>query len=215
MKPVIEAFIFDLDGVLTDTAEYHFLAWKRMADEEGLPFSRRDNEQLRGVSRRASLELILKGRSLPEERMQELMERKNGYYRAYIETVSAEDLLPGATRLLEALQNKGVKLALASASKNAPKVVENLGIAPYFAVIAHGGSVQKTKPAPDLFLYTAEKLQVEPGRCVVVEDAEAGVAAAQAAGMVTIGIGPHERVGAADYVYPDVASLKLEDISSL
>jgi beta-phosphoglucomutase len=208
----LEAFIFDLDGVITDTAEYHYLAWKRLADEENIPFSREENEKLRGVSRRASLELILKNRRLSEEKIQEMMDRKNGYYRTYLENISAKDLLPGALSLLRKLQSSQIRLALASASKNARQVVERLGIAPYFEVIADGNSVKKTKPAPDLFLYTAEKLELPPEACLVVEDAEAGIAAARAAGMTTIGIGPAERVGSADYVYPSVAEVRLEEI---
>ncbi len=211
-KKKIEAFIFDLDGVLTDTAEYHYLAWKRLADEEGLPFSRKDNEQLRGVSRRASLDLILKGRNVSEKKIQEMMDRKNGYYRSYLETVSEKDLLSGAVELLDRLKKKGIRLALASASKNAPTVIDKLGIVGYFEVIADGNSVEKTKPAPDLFLYAAEQLNLEPQVCLVIEDAEAGIAAAQAAGMHTIGIGPVERVGAADFVYPSVAEIKVEEI---
>lgn len=209
----IKAYIFDLDGVLTDTAEYHFKAWKRMADEEGIPFTREDNERLRGVSRRASLELILKGRELPEDKMQELMDRKNSYYRESIKSISEKDLLPGALPLLRELRAKQFRLALASASKNAPQVVEGLGIASCFDVIADGSSVEKTKPAPDLFLYTAKELNVAPEFCIVIEDAEAGIEAAQAAGMATIGIGPPERVGAADYIYPSVACINLKDIT--
>ncbi len=208
----VRAFIFDLDGVLTDTAEYHYRAWKRLATEEGLDFSRQENEKLRGVSRRASLELVLKGRKLPEAEMQELMDRKNGYYREMIRAVSKKDLLPGASLLLLALKSRQIKLALASASKNAPRVVEQLGIGDYFDVIAHGGSVEKTKPAPDLFLYTASELKVSPRLCLVVEDAGAGIAAAQAAGMVTVGIGPPGRVGAADFVYDSVADIELDKI---
>ncbi len=209
---MIKAFIFDLDGVLTDTAEYHYLAWKRLADEEKLPFSRKDNEKLRGVSRRASLDLILQDRELPEDKIREMLDRKNGYYKAYIENISEDNLLPGAIDLLNELQKMGFRLALASASKNAPRVVDLLGIGDYFAVIADGSSVEKTKPAPDLFLYAAERLGVPPDRCLVVEDAEAGVAAAQAAGMATIGIGPSERVGAADYTYPSVDAIRLEEV---
>ncbi len=208
----IKAFIFDLDGVLTDTAEYHYLAWKRLADEENIPFTRRENEKLRGVSRRASLKIILKGRRIPEEKMQEYMDRKNSYYRAYLDSITAGDLLPGALPLLRKLQSKHFRLALASASKNAPMVIERLGIASYFEVIADGGSVKNTKPAPDIFLYTAKMLGLPPEVCLVIEDAEAGIAAARAAGMATIGIGPSERVGAADYIYPSVASINLEDL---
>ncbi len=209
---IIEVFIFDLDGVLTDTAEYHYRAWKRLAAEEGLSFTREDNEHLRGVSRRASLELILKGRSITEEKMQEFMERKNSYYGEFLKTLTEKDLLPGALSLLRELQAKKYRLALASASKNAPTVVKRLGIVSYFEVIADGNSVEKTKPAPDLFFYVAGKLGVLPEACLVVEDAEAGIAAAQAAGMATIGIGPADRVGAADYVCPSVDAIILEDI---
>lgn len=208
----LKAFIFDLDGVITDTAEYHYLAWKRLTDEENIPFSREENEKLRGVSRRASLELILKNRRLSEEKIQEMMDRKNSYYQAYLKNISAKDLLPGALLLLRKLQSKQIRLALASASKNAPQVVESLGIAPYFEVIADGNSVEKTKPAPDLFLYAAERLELPPEACLVVEDAEAGIAAARAAGMATIGIGPAERVGSADYIYSSVAEVRLEEI---
>jgi beta-phosphoglucomutase len=208
----IAAFIFDLDGVLTDTAEYHYLAWKRLTDEEKLPFSRSDNEQLRGVSRRASLELILKGHERSEAQMQLLMDRKNSYYRAYLEGISSDDLLPGALALLQKLLARQYRLALASASRNAKTVVNRLGIEPYFEVIADGNSVQKTKPAPDLFLYAARQLSLPPQACLVVEDAEAGITAAKAAGMATIGIGPPERVGAADHLYPSVAAIKLEEV---
>lgn len=211
-KEKIKAFIFDLDGVLTDTSEYHFRAWKRLADEEGISFNREDNEKLRGVSRRASLELILKDRQLPEEKMREFMDRKNSYYLAFIKSISEKDLLPGALPLLQELRSKQFRLALASASKNAPQVIEGLRIGSFFDVIADGNSVEKTKPAPDLFLFAAEKLAVTPGLCIVVEDAEAGITAARAAGMRTIGIGPEERVGEADYIYPSVAAIRLEDI---
>jgi beta-phosphoglucomutase len=208
----IEAFIFDLDGVLTDTAEYHYLAWKRLAEEENILFTREDNEKLRGVSRRASLELILKGRQVSEVKMHEYMNHKNSYYRAYLETLSDKDLIPGSLSLLRELQSKRYRLALASASKNASFVIKRLGIISFFEVIADGNSVKKTKPAPDLFLYAAEKMSLPPETCFVVEDAEAGITAAKAAGMATIGIGPPGRVGSADYIYSSVADIRLEDI---
>jgi len=208
----IRAFIFDLDGVITDTAEYHYQAWKRLADEEGLSFNRQENEKLRGISRRASLEIVLKGRSISEDRIKELMDRKNSYYLSFIAEMSEKDLLPGAVALLEDLEKKKFKLALASASKNARQVIENLRIGSLFDVIADGNSVEKTKPAPDLFLFAAERIEVAPQECVVVEDAEAGITAAKAAGMIVVGIGPAERVGRADYIYPAVAEISLEDI---
>jgi len=209
------AVIFDLDGVITDTAEYHYQAWRRMAEEEGLSFSRQDNEKLRGVSRRASLELVLKGKELPENKKLELMERKNNYYREQIKTISDKDLLPGAIDKLNQLKNADVKLALASASKNARDVIENLGIEDYFEVVADGYSVKKTKPAPDLFLFAAEKLNVPPSCCIVVEDAEAGITAAVSAGMYTVGIGPPARVGRADLVYNAVAEIEIPEILAL
>ncbi len=209
------AVIFDLDGVITDTAEYHYQAWRRMAEEEELSFSRQDNEKLRGVSRRASLELILKGKELPENKKLELMERKNNYYREQIKTISDDDILPGAVDKLNQLKNAGVKLALASASKNARDIIENLGIEDYFEVVADGYSVEKTKPAPDLFLYAAEKLNLLPSCCIVVEDAEAGITAAVSAGMYTVGIGPSARVGRADLVYNSVAEIEIPEMLAL
>jgi len=209
------AVIFDLDGVLTDTAEFHYRAWRRLADEEGLFFNRQENEQLRGVSRRASLELILKGKVVPEEKMQQLMERKNSYYREQIKKISKHDLLPGAAKLLGCLAKKEIKLALASASKNAREVLAGLGISDYFEVIADGYSVEKTKPAPDLFLYASDKLSIPPGCCIVVEDAEAGIEGARAAQMAVVGIGPAERVGRADLIYESIAAVNLREMLDL
>ncbi len=214
MGRIIKALIFDLDGVITDTAEYHYLGWKKLAEEENIPFTREDNEQLRGVSRRRSLELLLKDKisAYTEEEIQEMMDRKNNYYQEYIKTVTADDLLPGIKGILTQLRQKDYKLAIASASKNAKPVVQNLGIEEFFNTISDGYSVEKTKPAPDLFLHTARNLGVEPGDCVVIEDAESGIEAALAAGMLAIGIGPAERVGKAHYRYDTVADINLEEI---
>jgi beta-phosphoglucomutase len=209
------AVIFDLDGVLTDTAEYHYRAWRRLAEEEGLPFTREDNEKLRGVSRRASLELILKGSTRSEDEMLEMMDRKNRYYRSFIKTMDAGDLLPGVLDKLKQLHRMGVKLGLASASKNAREVVERLKIEDYFENIADGNSVEKAKPAPDLFLFAANKLNVAPQCTVVVEDAEAGIEAALAAKMAAVGIGPQGRVGKADLIYKAVSEIDISDLLSL
>ncbi len=167
----IKAFIFDLDGVLTDTAEYHYRAWKRLADEEGLPFTREDNEHLRGVSRRDSLMLILRGRVYPEEKIQEMMARKNNYYLEFIKEISPRDVLPGAKELLEELRAAGYQTALGSASKNAGEVMDRLGLRHLLDAISDGHSVEKQKPAPDLFLHAARQLGLSPEECVVVEDA--------------------------------------------
>lgn len=208
----IQGFIFDLDGVLTDTAELHYLAWKKLADEEGIPFNRQDNEALRGVSRRASLMLILGDRPYTEAQILEMMERKNQYYVELIQNMTSKDLLPGAIALLDELRQAGIKIGIGSASKNAQTVIERLGIADKVDAIADGYSVQQPKPAPDLFLYAAQQLGIEPTQSVVVEDAAAGIEAALAAGMWAVGLGPVERVGAAHVVLPSLAGIKWADL---
>jgi len=208
----IKGFIFDLDGVLTDTAEYHYRGWKRLADEEGLSFTREDNEHLRGVPRRESLMLILKGRVYPEERIQEMMERKNNYYLAFIKEITPQDLLPGAKELLEEIRAAGLKNALGSASKNAAEVIERLGIRDLFDAISDGFSVERQKPAPDLFLHAAAQLGLAPSECVVVEDAAAGIEAAIAGGFRSIGLGPDERVGRADIILANLAGVRLNGL---
>lgn len=209
---MIRAFIFDLDGVITDTAEYHYRGWKRLAEEEGLPFSREDNEHLRGISRRESLMLILKGRSYPEERIQEMMRRKNSYYLEFIKEISPRDLLPGAKELLEEIRAAGLKNALGSASRNAGEVLDRLGIRPLFDAISDGHSVERQKPAPDLFLHAAGQLDLSPADCVVVEDAAAGIEAAKEGGFRSIGLGPPARVGEAEAVFPSLAGIQLQDV---
>ena len=214
MSKNIEAFIFDLDGVITDTAEFHYRSWKRLADEEGIPFTREDNEQLRGVSRRKSLELMLDGRQVEEEKMQEMMERKNNYYQEFIEQITEDDLIPGFKEIVLKLKERNYKIAVASASRNAKPVIKNLGIEEVFDTISDGHSVERTKPAPDLFLHTAEVIGVKPENCIVVEDAESGVEGALAANMIAVGIGPEDRVGKAHYRYDRVQEIRLEEILS-
>ena len=208
----IKAFIFDLDGVLTDTAEYHFRGWKRLADEEGIPFTREDNEALRGIPRRDSLLKVLKGRHYPEEKIQEMMERKNNYYLEFIREISPRDLLPGARELLEEIRAAGLKSAIGSASKNAGEVLDRLGIRSLLDAVSDGYSVQRQKPTPDLFLHAAGQLGLPPAVCVVFEDAAAGVEAALAGGFHTVGIGPVERVGQAELVLPNLDGQKLAKI---
>jgi kojibiose phosphorylase len=219
----IKGVIFDLDGVLTDTAEYHYRGWQRLADEEGIPFDREANEALRGVSRRESLLRIIgdyppgsgkADRKYTEEQLQEMMDRKNRYYVDSIEEISPKDLLPGAIALLDELREAGIKIGIGSASKNAKTVIEHLGIADKIDAIADGYSVQKSKPAPDLFLYAAKQLGLEPSQCVVVEDAASGVEAALAAGMLSVGLGPRERVGAAHVVLPSLEGVSWANLQS-
>jgi beta-phosphoglucomutase len=208
----IKGFIFDLDGVLTDTAEYHYRGWKRLAEEEDLPFSREDNEHLRGIPRRESLMLILKDRKVPETKIIEMMERKNNYYLEFIREISPRDLLPGARELLEEIHAAGLKNALGSASKNATEVLDRLGIRSLFDAISDGHSVERQKPAPDLFLHAARQLGLSPQECVVIEDAAAGIEAARAGGFYSIGLGLRERVGAADASFPNLEGLRLADL---
>jgi beta-phosphoglucomutase len=209
---MIRAFLFDLDGVLTDTSEYHYLAWKRLADELGVPFGREENEALRGVSRRESLLLLLQGRPATEEQMQEWMERKNNYYVEYIAQMTPADLLPGVTDLLNDLRAAGQRIAIVSSSKNTPMVLDRLQIAGLVDVVVDGNAPARSKPAPDLFLLAAEKLEMQPEECLVIEDAAAGIDAGQAAGMRTLGIGPRERVGHADIVLQDLNGASSESI---
>lgn len=209
---MIKGFIFDLDGVLTDTAEYHYRSWKRLAGELGIPFTREDNESLRGIPRRQSLMLILRERQFPEERILEMMEAKNNYYLEFIRDITPRDLLPGARELLEEIRAAGLQSAVGSASKNAPEVLERLGITNLLDAVAHGSSVERQKPAPDLFLHAATQLDLTPAECVVVEDAAAGIEAARAGGFHSIGLGPAERVGEADLVLPSLDGVPLKHL---
>lgn len=203
----IRGVIFDLDGVLTDTSEYHYLAWKRLADEGGIPFDRQANEALRGVPRRESLIRLLNGQPATEEQMQEMMARKNRYYQEYIQGVTRNNLLPGALELLQEIKAAGCKVAIGSASKNARTVIGKLGVIAWIDTISDGYSVERHKPAPDLFLHAAAQLELEPSRCIVVEDAESGVEAALAGGMWAVGLGPTERVGKAHMVLPSLEGI--------
>jgi len=212
--PDIQGFIFDVDGVLTNTSEFHYRAWQRLADEEKLPFDRQANESLRGVSRQESLLHIVGDRHYSEATLQEMMERKNRYYLEFIQTITPQDMFSGAVELLKELRRSGIKIAIGSGSKNARAVIEKLGIADLIDAIADGNSVKLSKPAPDLFLYAATQLELDPAHCVVVEDATVGIEAAIAAGMWSIGIGPQERVGAANIVLPNLIGVHLSDLQT-
>jgi beta-phosphoglucomutase len=210
----IQAFILDLDGVVTDTAEYHFLAWKRLAEEEDVPFTREVNEEMRGVSRRRSLERLM-GKHIErytEVEILALMNRKNKYYQSMLREITESDFLPGARHLLNDLKQRGLKIAIGSASKNARTVLNQLGILDFFDGISDGHTVQRSKPEPDVFIYAAGMVGVPVVNCVVVEDAESGVQAALTAGMVAVGIGPADRVGQAHYRYNATADINLDEI---
>ena len=210
----LHAAIFDLDGVITDTAEFHYRSWQQMSAEEGMVFSREINERLRGVSRRASLEIILaeNGRTTTEAQIAEMMARKNDFYVAMLNEITSADLLPGALDLIHELRAAGIVVALGSASKNAATVLERLGIASLLHVVADGYSVARSKPAPDLFLWAADQLGIAPASCAVVEDAAAGIDAALAAGMWAVGLGPQARVGHAHARFDSLDGVGLAQI---
>jgi kojibiose phosphorylase len=213
-SPQLKAVIFDLDGVLTDTSEMHYLSWKRLADEEGIPFDRQANEALRGVSRRDSLLFLLQDRRVDEAQLQAMMARKNAYYLEFIRTITPDHLLAGVPELLDELRAAGVKVAVGSASKNAVEVIERLGIRNRVDAIADGNSVLHSKPAPDVFLHAAEQLGVAPPHCLVVEDAASGIEAALRAGMWAVGLGPAERVGTAHIVLPNLQETSWNDLQT-
>ncbi len=207
------AIIFDLDGVLTDTSEYHYQAWKHLADDEGIPFTHEENDaHLRGVGRRDSLMYLLKGRKVSEEQMQEMMDRKNRYYNDLITHMSPQEVVAGGVQLLEEIRSAGIKTAIASASKNCMIVLERLDIVRYFDGIADGNSVTNGKPAPDIFVYAAGMVRIPIKECLGVEDADAGIEAIKAAGMTALGVGPKERFHKADKVLPDFANKRLQDL---
>lgn len=205
----VKAVIFDLDGVLVDTAIYHFQAWHRLAEDLGYSFSIVDNEQLKGVSRIESLELILKwaGVEKSEAEKADLLVLKNQWYLELIEQLSPDHLLSGSLELLKKLQQKGIKIGLGSASKNAMGILEKTGIIPYFDALIDGNVVQLSKPNPEVFLKGAEVLEIAPAHCLVLEDAQAGIDAARAAGMQVIGIGLEEHLKGADLVVADLGIL--------
>jgi beta-phosphoglucomutase len=208
-----KAIIFDLDGVLTDTSEYHYLSWKRLADEEGIPFTRQDNdEHLRGVSRKESLTYLLKGRKVSDAQFQEMMERKNRYYTEMIKNMTPKDLVEGGRQLLEEIRQAGIKIAVASGSKNAHTVLDLLQIMDLLDAVADGNSVSNSKPAPDIFVYAAGMLRIPTSESLVVEDADAGIESAKAGGMQALGIGPAERFHRADKVLPSLANKHLQDL---
>ncbi len=210
-----KAILFDLDGVLTDTSEYHYLAWKHLADDEGIPFTSQENdEHLRGVSRRESLMYIIRGRHYSEEQIQEMMERKNNYYLELIKTMSPKDLIAGGRELLQEIRNAGIKVAIASGSKNCHTVLESLQITDLLDGIADGSSVSNSKPAADIFVYAAGLVKVATANCLGVEDADAGIEAIKTGGMNALGIGPQERFHRADKVLPSLANKHLQDLYS-
>lgn len=207
----MKAVIFDLDGVLVSTDELHYQAWKRLADEIGINgFNRKDNVRQRGVSRIASLEVVLKkgDKAYSEEEKIELADRKNEYYKEMLKELDDSAVLPGAFDTLKMLHKNGIKTAVGSASKNAPLILERTGILPYIDKISCGIDVTKSKPDPEVFLVAADKLGLLPEDCLVVEDAAAGIEAAKAGGMKSLGVGPFHQDLGADFHSRTLATVK-------
>ena len=202
MLLTMKGAIFDLDGVIVDTAKYHYLAWKRLAEELGFEFTEEHNERLKGVSRMRSLEILLEvgGLTFSADEKARLAEKKNNWYVEYISRMDESELLEGARQYLEGQKEKGIKIALGSASKNAPIILDNLKITELFDVVIDGNKVSKAKPDPEVFLLGAKELGLAPSDCVVFEDAEAGIEAAKRAGMKTVGIGNRKILREADMV---------------
>lgn len=194
--------IFDLDGVLVDTAKFHYLAWKDIATQIGLSFTEADNERLKGVSRSHSLDIILdiNNQSMSDCNKRSWLERKNRIYKEHISTLSDKDILPGVFETLNLFKKNNIKIALGSASKNAKQILSATGIESYFDAIVDGNCVTKAKPNPEVFIQAALKLSVKPTDCTVFEDAQAGVKAAIAANMSVVGIGESSQLKEANYV---------------
>ena len=213
----LEACIFDLDGVIVDTAQFHFLAWKKMAEKLGVDFDQKDNERLKGVSRMRSLEIILEigKKTLSKEEKEYWAGQKNEWFLTFVHRLKPGDIFPGILDLLDALKKGGLKIGLASSSKNAGTILNLLGITSRFDAIVDGTMIVKTKPDPEIFLLAAKRLGINPVHCVVLEDAEAGVEAALAAGMKCVGIGSVENLPQAHWVLEETGDFTMELLSRL
>lgn len=214
---MIKACIFDLDGVIVDTAHYHFLAWRRLAKEIGIELTEADNERLKGVSRMRSLEIILElgGLSFSEHDKENMANKKNTWFVDYLERMAPEEIFPGVRSLIKNIREMGIKLALASSSKNAKTVIQLLHIHQDFDTVVDGTMVTHSKPDPEIFLLAAKKLGVNPIDCVVFEDAEAGVAAALAAGMKCVGVGSPIQLRQANKVITKTGEFQIAELEEL
>lgn len=212
-----KGFIFDLDGVIVDTAKYHYLSWKSLANELGFDITLAQNEQLKGVSRVRSLEIILDwgNTTLSEEAFATYMAEKNDNYLAHIAQMDAGEILPDVPKTLNYLQETQQGIALGSASKNARTILQKVNLYEAFQAIVDGNDVSKAKPDPEVFLIAAQQLNTVPTDCIVFEDSVAGVTAANAAGMISIGIGSKETLGHADYVFKDFTEIQIPFIEEL
>jgi len=213
----MKGFIFDLDGVIVDTAKYHYLAWKQLADQLDIPFTTQDNEKFKGVSRKRCLELLLEmgGIEASRDQFESWLGEKNADYLKYIATMDASEILPDVCRVLDFLKGRNIPMALGSASKNAVPILEKVGLTDYFSTVVDGTQVVKAKPDPEVFLIAASRLDLPPGACVVIEDAQAGIAAANTAGMYSLGIGEAEVLSQADAVFRDFTEMQTSFLEEL
>lgn len=214
---MIKAVIFDLDGVIVDTAHYHYVAWQKLAKELGITFTEKENEKLKGVSRMRSLEIILElgGISLSDEKKEELATKKNSWFVDYIEAIKPEEIFKGVKQMLNSLRESGYKVALASSSKNAETVLRLLEIKGFFDAVVDGTMVIKSKPDPEIFLLAASKVGVYPNECIVFEDAEAGVEAAIAAGMKCVGVGSADQLSKANFIVKSTADFNISQLQTI
>lgn len=212
INSLLKAFIFDMDGVLTDTVEYHYRSWQRLASDLKIPFSKKDNEKLLGLSRSDSLKIFLKGKQVSPLEFQQLLQKKNDYFLALLQDFSPANLLPGVRELLLQLKNAGYKMAVASSSRNTSLILKRLEITAFFDAVSDSNTVAKAKPAPDLFLDAARRLMARPEECVVFEDSVAGVEAGRRAEMLVVGVGAENLVGRAHLRYPSMAQVDLNQI---
>lgn len=213
----VKTFIFDLDGVIVDTAKYHFLAWQKLANELEISFTHEDNEQLKGVSRVASLDLILKwgNKNVSQTEKDKFLIQKNEDYLSYIENIDASEILPGVEKILNYLKENNQNIVLGSASKNARPILEKTGIIHYFDAIIDGNDVSKAKPDPEVFVLGATNVNALSRDCIVFEDSVAGIQAANIAGMTSIGIGDKITLHEAKYIFKDFDEISIEFIKKL
>lgn len=212
----IKACLFDLDGVVVDTARYHYIAWKKIADDLGFHFSEADNERLKGVSRMESLDILLNvgGIDIDQPHKEKLAEQKNNLYVSYIRKMTPEEILPGVIGFLDELHSHGVLIALGSASKNAMSILDLINLTAKFDAVIDGNKVSRAKPDPEVFLKGAQELGIDPLNCVVFEDAQAGIDAARNAGMHIVGIGQPENLKNADHIIPGFENMNFNRLSS-
>lgn len=217
MKKINNGVIFDLDGVIVDTARFHFLAWRNLAQGLGFDITEQQNEELKGISREASLKKILNwgNKQLSEEEFQKQMQQKNENYLSYIKEIDENEILPGVTKIIDYLLENNIPMALGSASKNARPILEKLKLLEKFDAIVDGNDVSKAKPNPQVFLIAAKKLNVTPKHCLVFEDSLAGIKAANNAEMTSIGIGEKSTLEEADFVFTNFAQIDIQFIQSL